>query len=215
MRSMWGIEAAGRSKAMSIAVATPAEMNQEALRFHRFTVAEYQRMVDAGAFDRVRVELLDGWIVDKKMHNPPHDFTFNRLNGRLIRMLPGEWVVRNQSAIASQATACRNRISSWLAVPKKPTRNASRPQGYRPGRGSVGCHACFRPRFQRCSLCPRSNSHLLDRQSGQPPRGSLHRSEGGQVAGLPRRSDYAVDESVPLVLDGREIARIPVRELLP
>ena len=30
-----------------------------------------------------------------------------------------------------------------------------------------------------------------------------------------QRQDYGLEESVPLVLDGREIDRIPVRDLLP
>jgi Uma2 family endonuclease len=212
---MWGIEAAGRSKAMSIAVATPAEMNQEALRFHRFTVAEYQRMAYAGAFDKVRVELLDGWIVDKKMHNPPHDFTFNRLNGRLIRMLTGEWVVRNQSTILLR----RSVPEPDLVVARGPEETyAERHPGPKDtvlvvevsdatlssDRGFKGAlYARARiPIYWIVNLVNHRVEVYTDPKAGRSP---AYRA----------RSDCAVDESVPLVLDGREIARIPVREILP
>lgn len=34
-------------------------------------------------------------------------------------------------------------------------------------------------------------------------------------SGYRQRRDYGADDAVPLVLDGREVAAIPVRELLP
>jgi Uma2 family endonuclease len=43
-----------------------------------------------------RVELLDGWIVEKPMPGIPHDASVTRINTRLVRILGDEWVVRNQ-----------------------------------------------------------------------------------------------------------------------
>src|SRR5208282_3310312 len=70
------------------------------LRMHRFTVDEYHHMIDAGILTKYhRVELLNGWIVDKMAQNPPHPFTLNRFNRWLLRVLPEpDWVVRVQSA---------------------------------------------------------------------------------------------------------------------
>lgn len=89
---------------MNIAVAAspPAEAKTEGIGLHRFTVAEYQRMAEAGVLEGLRVELLDGWIIDKKMRNPPHDSTVARLSKRLIRLLSDEWVVRGQSAVVTK-----------------------------------------------------------------------------------------------------------------
>ncbi len=39
--------------------------------------------------------------------------------------------------------------------------------------------------------------------------------KAGRSPSYQARRDFGVDESVPLVLDGREIALIPVRELMP
>ena len=47
---------------------------------HRFSVAEFTRMMEAGFFgDEDRVELLDGVIVDMAPENPPHALVSARL----------------------------------------------------------------------------------------------------------------------------------------
>ena len=75
----------------------------------------------------------------------------------------------------------------------------------------------LRPRLIKGSaLRPRRHPGLLDRQSGRSRRSrstpSRRRRSRRPTAAA---ATIAVDESVPLVLDGHEIARIPVRELLP
>lgn len=67
----------------------------------RFTVAEYNRLVDAGAFDDSRVELLEGWIVEQTTHNPLHDATVDRVQELLRDRVGREWRVRVQSAIST------------------------------------------------------------------------------------------------------------------
>ena len=42
------------------------------LPVRRFTVEEYHRLSDSGVLaDDDRVELIEGWIVPKTVHNPP------------------------------------------------------------------------------------------------------------------------------------------------
>src|SRR5438128_3370052 len=66
----------------------------------RFTVDEYHRMIQAGVLtENDRVELLEGWIVPKMPHNPPHDGTISLVLRRLCTSLPDDWIVRAQSAI--------------------------------------------------------------------------------------------------------------------
>ncbi|QDU20252.1 Uma2 family endonuclease [Urbifossiella limnaea] len=69
----------------------------------RLTVAEYHTMHDAGILmEGERVELLDGYIVEKPMRNPPHDVTLQRLTKRLLRLGLAGWEVRIQSAVSFQ-----------------------------------------------------------------------------------------------------------------
>src|SRR4051794_110447 len=70
-------------------------------RVKRFSVAEYHKMIDAGAFDRdePQVELLEGWVVYQMGHNPPHDVAVKLTSKLLDRALPERWHTRVQSAI--------------------------------------------------------------------------------------------------------------------
>ena len=71
----------------------------------RLTVAQYHTMHDAGILmEGDRVELLDGYLVEKPMRNPPHDVTLQRLNKRLVRLALVGWEVRTQSAVTFQGS---------------------------------------------------------------------------------------------------------------
>src|SRR5436309_2218555 len=67
---------------------------------HRFTVDQYHRMIEAGVLDENdRVELLEGWIVPKMVHNPPHDCAVSLVQTSFAGFLPKSWIMRIQSAI--------------------------------------------------------------------------------------------------------------------
>ncbi|HYH64535.1 MAG TPA: Uma2 family endonuclease [Urbifossiella sp.] len=66
----------------------------------RFTVAQYERMVDLGILDdRSAVELLEGYVVLKMPQNPPHSVCVQRVNRVLLRAVPAGWDFRPQSPI--------------------------------------------------------------------------------------------------------------------
>ncbi|MEO2091901.1 MAG: Uma2 family endonuclease [Gemmataceae bacterium] len=65
--------------------------------FRRFSVAEYQKLIDTGILtDEDRVELLEGHLVMKMPANPPHDAAMTALDYFLQRMLPVGYLVRCQ-----------------------------------------------------------------------------------------------------------------------
>src|SRR5438105_14526377 len=68
---------------------------------HRFTVDDYHRMIDAGVITpNNKVELLEGWIVDKMPQNPPHATSITRVLIWLAKLLSeDEWTVRGQCPI--------------------------------------------------------------------------------------------------------------------
>jgi Uma2 family endonuclease len=47
---------------------------------HRFTAEEYDRMIAAGAFAGMRVELIDGYLVDMHARGEPHEAIVEWLN---------------------------------------------------------------------------------------------------------------------------------------
>lgn len=65
--------------------------------FHVFTVAEYDRMVETGILtEDDRVELLEGYVVEKMPANPPHDGSVMAVVRRLLRFAPPGWMVLSQ-----------------------------------------------------------------------------------------------------------------------
>jgi Uma2 family endonuclease len=68
---------------------------------YRFTVAQYQRMVELGILGPDdKVELLEGYVVYKMARNAPHDGTVQRVQRTFYRYLPPNWDLRTQSAIS-------------------------------------------------------------------------------------------------------------------
>jgi Uma2 family endonuclease len=66
----------------------------------RWTVAEYRRLSEIGVLtEDDRVELIEGWIVPKMTHNPPHAWTVTIVGDRLKAAIPFGWVRRSQCAI--------------------------------------------------------------------------------------------------------------------
>ena len=59
---------------------------------YRLSVDDYHRMIQAGILtDEDAVELLEGWIVPKMPHNPPHDGTIQVVNDVIAVCLPSGW----------------------------------------------------------------------------------------------------------------------------
>ena len=81
------------------------------LLLRRFTVDEYHRMIEAGIITpEHRVELLEGWIVEKMGQNPPHSNLVRILNRWFVRNLPDEYLVSGQLPVtlADQRTGARS-----------------------------------------------------------------------------------------------------------
>jgi Uma2 family endonuclease len=68
--------------------------------FKRFTAAQYHSLIHSGIImEGEAVELLEGYLVEKGMRNPPHDMALRRLTVRLPRHVTG-WFLQIQGAIA-------------------------------------------------------------------------------------------------------------------
>src|SRR5262245_49210597 len=68
--------------------------------FHRFSVAQYHRMIELGILTaNDRAELIHGWIVKKMTLNPPHNASIIRITRLLLPLLPREWLLQVQGAV--------------------------------------------------------------------------------------------------------------------
>jgi Uma2 family endonuclease len=66
----------------------------------RFSVEQYHRMIESGAFtEHDRIELIDGWVVEKMAKGPAHEYVTGELEELVRGNIPPGWHVRNQAPI--------------------------------------------------------------------------------------------------------------------
>jgi Uma2 family endonuclease len=193
----------------------PSQLPHSSLR--RFSVAEYRRMGEAGVLSQDdRVELLEGWIVRKMVHNPPHDATVDLVAEVLRNVLPPGWRIRIQSAITTQDSE----PEPDLAVVRG---QASTYVSRHPGADDIGLlievadASLGQDRGLKLRLYARASIgcywivNLADRLI------EVHEGPSGAVSepSYRHRRAYAASEEVPFSIEGREIARVPVASLIP
>jgi Uma2 family endonuclease len=70
-------------------------------RLWRLTLDQYHEMVRTGILhDGDPVEFLDGWLVEKMIHNPPHRLAIGLVHDALEAVLSGSWHLDIQVPIA-------------------------------------------------------------------------------------------------------------------
>lgn len=187
------------------------------LPLRRFSVEEYRRMGEAGVLtEDDRVELLEGWIVHKMVHNPRHDATVDRIDEVVRKLLPEGWRIRIQSAImtgdsepepdiaivAGQAATYASRhpgpsdIALVIEVVDSSVKQDRETKGRLYARGGIRCYWIV-------SL-PNSAVEVHEDPSGPGPDPAYR-----------TQRVYVVTDSVPLSLAGKEIGPIPVASLFP
>jgi hypothetical protein len=182
----------------------------------RFTVAEYHQMIQAAILtEDDPVELLEGWIVPKMPHKPPHDGTIY-LAGEVIRSrLPTGWLVRTQSAV----TTADSEPEPDLAVVRGDARTFLTRHPGPPDFGiiaEVADTSLNSDRKDKGRLYARAFIpcywiiNLVDRQV------EVYTDPSGPDANpdYRQRCDHDLQGAVPLILDGQDNGPIPVRELL-
>lgn len=182
---------------------------------YRFTVEQYHTMIEAGILTTDdHVELLEGWIVPKMPHKPPHDGTIWLLQTQLLPVLPKKWILRIQSAI----TTSDSEPEPDLAIARGPGKlyltEHPRPQDI----GvliEVSDTTLLTDRGPKLRLYAAAKIpcywivNLLESQI------EVHtQPKGGRKPSYRHVEIYDMG-NVPLVLDGVEVASLPVNEILP
>jgi hypothetical protein len=185
--------------------------------FHRFSVAEYHRLIQAGFLtEDDNIELIDGYLVQKMSRNPPHDGTLFRLSKRLSAILTIGWDVRSQSAV----TLTRSEPEPDLALVR------SDPADYtirHPTAAEVGLiievadSTLAGDRADKGRIYAEAGIvcywivNIPDRQI------EVYTSPSGPAAApaYAQRQDYRPGDSVPVILDGATVAPLAVADVLP
>jgi Uma2 family endonuclease len=183
----------------------------------KFSVAQYQRMIESGALtDEDKVELLENYVVLKMPRNTPHDGTLLRVSKRLGRRLPAGWDMRSQSAIVLSDSQPEPDLAVVREDPDDYTTRHPTP----PDIGlliEVADTSLLRDRVDKVRIYARGNIvcywivNLVDRRVEvyTQPSGPCDSPAYASVV------NYAPGDAVPLVLDGVTVATIPVADLLP
>lgn len=190
----------------------------EGLEVHRFSVEQYGRMAECEILGpRERVFLLDGVVVRKMTMHPPHAIAMAKLNVLLARVNMDGWHLANQTPV----------VINPMSEPEPDFKIVrGTPDDYR--RANPGAR-------DTVLIIEVSDSSLRLDQTIMKARYAAAGIPAYWIINLPadrvevyseptgpdgtpdyrRREEFNRGDSVPLVLDGREVARIAVADFLP
>jgi Uma2 family endonuclease len=200
---------------MSTATLTPTRPPAD-LRLKRFTVAEYDRMIRDGTLaESDRLELLDGWIVEKMPHNAPHDSAVFRLRRRLTRLLGDDWLVRVQSSVELDASVPEPDIAIVPGPEDRYDQTRPAPKdivlAVEVAESSLG-----QDRGSKLQLYARNKIPVYWIVNPVGRRVEVHTlPRGGKTPTYRQRTEYGPGDVVPVVIGGEDQGTIPVDELFP
>jgi Uma2 family endonuclease len=184
---------------------------------YRISVRQFEKMIDTGVFgEHDHVELLEGILVNRMTKNEPHNFTVGELAEALRAIVNPDWVVREEKSIVlgrfsrpepdlAVARGPRERYRS--VSPKMPdlgllveVADSSYPADR--GKRWVKYAGSGIPVYWIVNL-PLRQVEVYSEPSGR-----------GKAAAYQVPKVYAPDDDVPVILTGRELGRLKVREIL-
>ena len=184
-------------------------------RIHRMTVDEYERMVASGAIaSRNRFHLINGYLVDKMTHNPPHAVADELCGRELLRIMPPGWHLRSAKPV---------RLPAQDSEPE-PDRCVARGtiddyDERHPGPDDVALivevadSSLAEDRDYATNLYGPAGIPVYWIVNVRGRRVEVYTGPGPQGYGPPEI--FAEGQSVPVVIGGREVGRIAVEDILP
>jgi Uma2 family endonuclease len=183
----------------------------------RLSVAQYHRMIKMAILtEDDPVELLEGWLVQKMPKAPSHAATTEIARGTIDKRLPRGWCTRNQQPIT---------LSDSEPEPDNCVVRGQHQQyiAHHPGPKDVALVMEVSESSLEQDCGPKKRVYakaripiywiinLIDNQVEvySDPTGPTSRPD------YRKREVFGPKNSVPLVLDGKTVGRIPVRELIP
>jgi Uma2 family endonuclease len=183
---------------------------------YRLTVKQFLTMIDANVFDEDQVELLGG-ILYPMTTNDPHDFTVDRLAEMLRPSLPAGWKLREEKSVQLGRFWRPEPDIAVLRAPSTAFKRRS-PQSrdiallVEVSDTSYAKDSGIKlQQYAHAGVAQYWIVHLERRQVEVycDPYGRGDRAKYRSV------TTYREDMEIPIVLDGQDLGRIAVREILP
>lgn len=185
---------------------------------YRLTVRQFETMIDAGVFpEGARVELLGGVLAEQMTKYAPHDFTVGCLAKLLEALTTPGWVVREEKAVVlgvnwrpepdlavaigpldRYRTVQPHAEDLVLLIEVAETTYAVDRREKWPGYAASGV-----PTYWIVNL-PLRQVEVYTNPNGQ-----------GKAAGYRDAVNYGPDDEVSVVLAGRELGKVAVKDVLP
>jgi Uma2 family endonuclease len=188
------------------------------LPVRRFTIDEYHKLLEIGILNNCDpYELLNGVITPKMPQNSPHSSASSRLERRLGRLLPDAWVLRAQKPVTIPGRASEPEPDVAIVRGPEETYDGRQPYPneialvFEVSESSIGNDTGEKFRIYAAAKIPEYwIVNLVQRRVEvyTEPR-------GGKKPTYKQQANYGPDDEVPLVLNGKEVGRILVKELLP
>lgn len=183
----------------------------------KLSIDQYHQMIHAGILtDDDPIELLDGWLVYKMPKNRQHIIATRHARDLIEQSIPPGWYVDSQEPITTEESEPEPDVCVV--------------------RGALDDYPDHHPRPADIALLVEVADTTLDRDRGFKKRlyaqASIpiywivnlqdlqvevytEPSGPGRLPDYHQRQDYPLTQSVPLVIDGRDVGRLPVQDLLP
>ena len=186
------------------------------MSMHRYTVAQYHRMIEVGVLGvEDRVELLEGFVVDKMPQNPSHAGTISIVHEQLGTRLQTGWTIRIQSPI----TAGGSEPEPDLAVVQGP---AQRYLTAHPRAENIGMlieisdTTILHDRTQKGRVYAKARIPIYWIVNLTELHVEVHTNpRGGKSPGYRLRRVFALDAKIDVILNGRSFGEISVISFFP
>jgi Uma2 family endonuclease len=183
----------------------------------RLSVEDYHTMLRTGVLqDGDPVELLEGWLVAKMTKHPPHTTSTQLLRDLLARLLPTGYYVNDQEPITTGDSEPEPDVSVIRGERRQYLQRHPGPRDVallvEVADTTLARDRGIKKRiYARAGIANYWILNLTERKL------EVYTGPSGpaQSPDYAQQQDYGPSDEVRLFLDGREIARLPVRELLP
>lgn len=186
---------------------------------HRITVEEYHQIIDSGVLGpEPRVELLEGVILKKMTKLPPHNLASDLVQYLFVRLLPPGYFVSvatsmtiegRESEPEPDAQVLRGELRDYTGRRRTPGDALIvveiSDSSYRIDRGTkwITYAGAGVPAYWIVDL----NRRQLEIHTEPTGDGASARYTCSQT--------FGPEDEIPLLLDGREVARFVIKEILP
>ncbi len=189
------------------------------LKLYRLSVQQFEKMLEAGLFlEGPRVELVGGALLERMTKHQPHNYVVGGLADLLRGVIPPGWFVSEEksseidpwSRPEPDIAVIRGKRSDYRERPPQAKQHGLiievADTTYQKDKGVMMWRRYAAARIPCYWIV---NLPLKQIEVYSDPSGK------GKAAGYRTAVTYGPQDQVPVVLDGRELGRIAVRDVLP